>query len=91
MTAVAQVLRDAADLIEQRGKLYERGTGHPGVYLADVVDERSGPRWTYAAATTALVAHVGTDLLSWGATPGLTTAEVVAALRACADKEEADA
>lgn len=92
MTApVAQVLRDAAELIERDGWRQGGLVGeHTAVCIIDAIFA-AGPRRGYQSIVDAVKAHlgVGVALSTWNDAPDRTEAEVLAALRACADEQEA--
>lgn len=106
MSEVADILRQAADLIEPKGRWGR-------VYYARTKDGiPTGPRGPNAAcwcawgalrcvgrhdgdeaigcAITFVQLALDDDLARWNDAPGRTQAEVVAALRAAADKAEQD-
>ena len=93
MSAVADVLNGAADLIERDGWVQHQPRGEGGELcvvraLGDAIGGATPWRSDlYDAATAALRETTGAFLMSaWQDQPGRTQAEVVAALRAAAER-----
>lgn len=89
MSAVADVLNGAADLIERDGFVQRMFSDHRGRRCMDgaIMTTCLPGRWQdRQAAREVLVAVVGADLYDWNDEPGRTQAEVVAALRAAAER-----
>lgn len=94
MTApVAQVLRDAAELIERDRDAWIRPAAGLVLalgYVAEQIATREVWRLDYAVQE-ALSQHLGTTRIHmWENAPGRTVTEVLAALRACADEMDED-
>ncbi len=94
---VAADLRAAADVLERDGWTQEFFTDQAGCHCAAgavrVVAYEKGDKACYRDAVEALAAYVtGTDnliaLYRWNDNPDRTSAEVIAAFRAAADKAE---
>lgn len=97
MSAVADVLNGAADLIERDGwcqYFYQDPNGCR--CLAGAIDDAAGLDVSHASrkdeesvtyqARCVVADVVGNNWTSWNDTPGRTQAEVVAALRAAAER-----
>jgi len=88
---VAADLRAAADVLERDGWTQEQFTDALGCHCAEGAFMYATPsveRWT--AASAALRSYLGAVVITWNDAPGRTAAEVIAALRAAADRAEAE-
>lgn len=96
---VADILTQAADLLEERGWCQNRAEDRDGHFCAvGALDAALGvvePYLTlgglFSEAVRALRAHIGTSVVCWNDAPGRTADEVIGLLRRAAAQLEAQA